>query len=77
MSISAYLMAHNALRFRRPCIPFLEIVVSTLTRSGSCKVEEYSSNAAHARFLILAGNLSEEDELLRCRIGNGKEYTSA
>ena len=72
-----HLAAHNALRLWRSCIPFLEIMFSTLPQSGASKIEEHRSNAASIWFLIFAWNLPQENELLRCWIGNSKEHMSA
>jgi hypothetical protein len=71
------LVAHDTfLVCGRPCVPVLEIIFTALPRSSGCEIKKDGSDVAGVFCLILAPDLTEENEFLRCRIGNGDQCTS-
>ena len=78
MCLQAYLDTHQTLRIRLCTrIPFLVVLLVTLTGSRARKIEVYYSIPTVAFSLILSRELGKENELLRCHVTDGGERSGA
>lgn len=71
-SRKTHLMAHQALPPLRPSVPLLEVVLPALPREHRRKIEE-DDGVSILGTSVFPGGRTEEDELLRGRVGDGGE----
>lgn len=61
----------------RPRVPLVKVVVRTFTGTRVGKVEMNNDISTGVPLGVLFAYLTEQDEFLGCRVGDGSEYSRA